>query len=98
VNDRARDVVDLVLIRALMKGTGEPALVTVRQAILDIFNSRAVEAETLGRLVRPWPGRVVAYPHWRESFEAAAASAGLEMTLGEAVAVVNAWLDEIDAA
>ena len=45
VNDRARDVVDLVLIRALSKETGEPVLVPIRQAMLDIFNSRATEAE-----------------------------------------------------
>jgi hypothetical protein len=98
INDRARDVVDLALIRALSKETGEPALTSIREAILDIFDSRATEAQMLRRPARRWPARVVAHPHWQGSFEKAARSAGVDTTLEEAVSVVNAWLDQIDAA
>ncbi|MDR2620173.1 MAG: nucleotidyl transferase AbiEii/AbiGii toxin family protein [Propionibacteriaceae bacterium] len=98
VNERARDVVDLLLIKALVDDTGEPTLAAIREAIRDIFSVRAAEAQVLKRLVRPWPVRLVAYPHWRESFDKAAAATGLMMTLEDAVGLVNVWLDEVDAA
>ncbi|MDR2564461.1 MAG: nucleotidyl transferase AbiEii/AbiGii toxin family protein [Bifidobacteriaceae bacterium] len=98
INDRARAAVDLVLIRGLSEETGEPPLAGVREAIRDVFAARAAEAATLGRPVRRWPARLVAHPHWDGSFGKAARSAGLAMTLPEAVAHVNSWLDQIDAA
>jgi len=98
LNDRARDVVDLVLMRDLTQKTGEPDLVAVREAIKDIFAARAAEAQALGRSGRAWPARLRAYPHWAIGFANGAEQAGLHLTLDEAVTVVNAWLDEIDAA
>jgi len=96
VNDRAHDVVDLVLIRRMAKDTGQPTLKSIHDALVDIFDSRADEAVKLGRCPRYWPTRLIAYPHWKDSFERAASQAGLALSLEEAVAVVNQWLDEID--
>jgi len=96
INDRARDVVDLILLRDLSRDTGHPEKASIKTAILDIFAARAADAEKLGRTPRHWPARLIAYPHWKDSFDKAAQSAGLEITLEDAVAQVNAWLDEID--
>jgi len=98
VNDRARDVVDLLLLRDLVRATGEPRLLDVLAAIVDIFDARAAEAVATGRQPRHWPDRLVAYPHWQVSYRKAAESAGLSLTLEEAVTEVNAWLDQIDSA
>ena len=98
VNDRARDVVDLLLLRDLTRLTGEPGLVGIREAIVDIFDARAAEAIATGRTPRYWPARLIAYPHWQTSCQKAAASAGVTLTPEEAVATLNAWLDEIDQA
>jgi hypothetical protein len=98
VNDRSRDVVDLLLLRDLARDTSHPATDAIKAAILDIFAARASEAETLGRRPRQWPARLVAYPHWRATFDKATQSAGLDITLEEAVGQVNAWLEEIDKA
>ena len=96
-NERPRDVVDLVLLRRLVENTGSPSLEEVREAIRDIFASRANEARVLVCPVRMWPARLRAYPHWAEDFGSAAASVRLGMSLGEAVDEVNRWLGEIDA-
>lgn len=97
VNDRARDVVDLILMRDLMKSTGSPTLPEVKAAILDIFAVRARDAATVGYPQRRWPARVTAYPHWVASFSRAAESARMTLALAAAVAEVNAFLEEIDA-
>ena len=96
-NDRARDVVDLLLLRDLIRETGSPTHPEVKAAILDIFDTRARDASTLGYPERTWPARITTYPHWTASFERAAHSAGVADTLEEAAAQANAWLDEIDA-
>jgi hypothetical protein len=98
VNDRSRDVVDLLLLRDLAQDSGHPTSAATKAAILDIFTARAADAEALGRTPRRWPARLVAYPHWQESFDKATQSAGLNIALDEAVAQVNAWLDDIDQA
>jgi hypothetical protein len=95
-NDRARDVVDLLLLRGLIRDTGSPNLAEVKAAILDIFAARAQDALALGYRERTWPARITPYPHWTASFDRAAMSAGMTLWLGEAVAQANAWLDEID--
>jgi hypothetical protein len=95
VNDRSRDAVDLLLLRDLARDTGHPASKAINAAILDIFAARAAEAEALGRTPRRWPAQLTAYPHWRETFNRAAQSAGLGVTLDQAVRQVNAWLDQI---
>jgi hypothetical protein len=98
VNDRARDAVDLILLRDLARDTAHPSLAEIRVAIADIFDARATEAIATGRPPRYWPARLVAYPHWQTSYAKTAESAGVTLTLGEAVAETNAWLDEIDQA
>lgn len=96
-NDRARDVVDLLLLGDLIRESGAPSLSDVKAAVLDTFAARARDAAILGYPERRWPARIIAYPHWAVSFERAARSAGLLFTLDEAVAQVNVWLDELDA-
>lgn len=95
-NERPRDVVDLVLLKDLAERTGFPCVSDMYAAICDTFSSRGREAEELGRPIRVWPARITAHPHWRVDFAAAAGSAWLDMSLEEAVDVVNAWLVEID--
>jgi len=97
-NDRARDAVDLLLLRDLAHESGYPSLVDIHAAIVDIFDVRAMEASATGREPRYWPARLVAYPHWETSYTRAAESAGVTFKLGEAVRQVNTWLDEIDQA
>ncbi|QJW35298.1 nucleotidyl transferase AbiEii/AbiGii toxin family protein [Cellulosimicrobium protaetiae] len=96
VNDRARDVVDLLLLRELHEIGADTA--AVRAAVVDIFDARARDDRTLGRAVRTWPCEVVAHQHWSADCERAAADARLPLTLGQAVAELNAWLTLIDSA
>ncbi|MBF6619601.1 MAG: nucleotidyl transferase AbiEii/AbiGii toxin family protein [Patulibacter sp.] len=98
VNDRARDVVDLLLLRDLVFETGSPVLREVRAAVEDVFAARAAEALKAGVMPRRWPARLVAHAHWEVSFGKAAESAGVVIALGDAVAQVNAWLDQIEGA
>lgn len=95
VNNRARDVVDLVLLKGLAEEVGSPTAAEVRLAAEDIFAARAAEARKLGRPARNLPAVVTAYPHWRADYESAANSAGLELGLEEAVTAVNSWLRDI---
>jgi hypothetical protein len=97
VNNRPRDVVDLILICGLIRDTGEPTNGQIKGAILDIFTARATEAEILGRSIRTWPARIVAWPHWSDDYRTAADAAGIVLGLNEAVASVNEWLDAVDA-
>lgn len=96
VNDRARDVVDLLLLRTLTETTRHPSLIEIRAAVEDIFAARAAEAHATDTLSRTWPARLIVHPHWVPSFTKAAESAGLTITLTDAAAQVNAWLDLID--
>lgn len=99
-NDRARDVVDLLLLRDLTSATGAPSDAAIKAAIIDIFTTRARDAAVLDYLERHWPARLTAHPHWGASYARAANSAGVELELELAAAVneVNAWLDRIDDA
>ena len=96
VNDRARDVVDLPLLRDLSLDSGHPTLTEIRAAIVDIFGARAAEAIATGHTPRSWPTRLVAYPHWQASYKKAAESVGVSLNLEEAVEEVNIWLDQVD--
>jgi hypothetical protein len=96
VNERARDVIDLILLKDLVSKTGAPTNQAILTAIIDIFGARATEARTLQRPERKWPAQLTAHPHWREDFAVAATSAGIVVTLEEAVAQVNAWLETIN--
>ncbi len=96
INDRARDVVDLLLLRDLAAATASPTLPEIRTAAVAVFESRAAEAAQLGRTPRPWSPTIVGHAHWTGDFARAAASGGLELSLDQAVAEANTWIEEID--
>jgi len=96
VNNRPRDVVDLILIRDLVKAVDSPANAEIREAIVDVFAVRAVEAQKLNRLTRTWPARLSVLSNWEIDYRAAAEKVGITLSVEEAVAEVNTWLDEID--
>lgn len=98
INDRARDVVDLLLLREFTETSGTPPLAKIRAAIVDVFASRAADARSTGSSPRAWPTTVTAHEHWAASFVPAAQSAGVTVTLSEAVDQINAWLETIDNA
>jgi hypothetical protein len=96
VNDRARDLVDLLLLRALSGGAHAPTLVAIRRAGIDTFATRAEEACALGRVPGAWPPVVTAHPHWAEDYAKARDSARLDASLEDAVVIVNDWITQID--
>ncbi|MDP9800683.1 hypothetical protein J2S49_000759 [Arcanobacterium wilhelmae] len=96
-NDRARDLMDLVLLRELCKAA-EVSDREVRLACEAVFRVRAEEAKTLGRSPRVWPPNIVAYPHWSSSFVDAADSAGVVLTLESALSLVQSWARDIEQA
>ena len=98
INDRARDVVDLLLLRDLASETGSPTLPQIKSAAVAVFEARAAEAEQLTQNSRHWPPTLMAHNHWGDDYARAASSGGVELSLGEAIAEVNAWIAEIDAA
>lgn len=98
INDRARDVVDLLLIRDLAAATGTPDLADVRVAGETLFAARADEARQLGLPPRSWPPIAVGHGHWANDFTRAASSGGIALSLAAAVAEVNAWIAAIDDA
>lgn len=97
-NERARDVVDLILLRRLEPAVHDTAVESLKEACLDVFHARAAQARQLGRPERAWPPAVVAHPGWDIDFQGAADEGGVELGLEEAIAEVNAWILEIDSA
>lgn len=96
-NDRARDVVDLILLRNLTIETGSPSLIEIRLAIEDTFAFRAKEASATGGTPRGWPTHLTPHPHWAGAFTNAAETVRLDKSLASAVTEVNEWLDLIVA-
>lgn len=94
-NDRARDVVDLMLLKGLVEETGAPSADELRAAIEDVFSVRAFDAEALGLEPRRLPAAIVAYPHWPGDYEKAAKSASFGVPMNEAIGVLNRWLGGI---
>ncbi|UIK88306.1 nucleotidyl transferase AbiEii/AbiGii toxin family protein [Arthrobacter polaris] len=97
-NDRARDVVDLLLLRELCEVSGSPSNAEIRDAVLDVFNVRAKEAIETNGIPRPWPVAITAHQHWTASYNSAAKSADVPLSLPEAVENTNGWLKLIDDA
>lgn len=95
LNDRARDVVDLLLLRDLATATGTPTLGEINEAAAAVFRSRAGDAAQLGLAPRHWPADVAAHPHWAADYQRAAASGSVTLPLAEAVDQVNAWITAI---
>lgn len=96
INDRARDIVDLLLLRDLAVSIGSPTPAGIRAAAQAIFAARAQEAIRLELTTREWPPLVRAHPHWAADFARAAASGNVSLSLDEAVAEVNNWIMEIE--
>jgi hypothetical protein len=98
INDRARDIVDLLLLRDLAAETGSPTLADIRAAGAALFQARADEAQQLGLPSRAWPPTVTGHAHWGDDYKRAAASTNIELSLDAAVAEINAWIAELDKA
>lgn len=90
VNDRARGVVDLLLLKRFAEETGLPATKEISAAVRDIFASRAREAIASGHPARHLPATIAAHVHWRNDYERATKSANIKIALGCAVEEVNA--------
>jgi Nucleotidyl transferase AbiEii toxin, Type IV TA system len=97
-NDRARDVVDLLLLRDLAALEGTPTHEDLREACTALFAARAADARALARTERGWPPNVVAHQHWSNDYEKAALDAGVDLPLGQAVDDVNAWIALVESA
>ena len=98
INDRARDVVDLLLLRDLAAETGSPTLAEIHAAGAALFDARADEAQQLGLPARTWPPTVVGHAHWGDDYKRATAPASVELPLDAAVAEINAWIGQVDKA
>jgi hypothetical protein len=96
VNDRVRDVIDLLLIKEHFYPDGPTQ--ELRAACVDVFAARAAEAEALGIAARSWPPRVVANEEWIRAYPGLAGSVGITLDLDEALAVINGWITEINRA
>ncbi len=84
-NDRFRDLIDLLLLRAL-----NPHLTAIRHACVDIFASRAKHA---------WPPTLDAPPSWAEPYARLAGELEFAITdLDEAARSVGEFIHEIDEA
>ena len=97
INDRAPDVVDLVLLEDLVAMVGSPRDAEIAAAAQAAFAGRADEAAQLGGKSRNWPTLLTAYPHWAKDYQHAAASANLDLPFQEAVARVNGWIEGLVA-
>ena len=94
-NDRARDVVDLLLLRDLTAVDGTPSYAQLGEACTALFTARALDAHTLMREQRGWPPHLVAHAHWANDYDKAARQAGVDLPLGQAVDDVNDWIELI---
>jgi len=87
VNDRARDLVDLQILAALI--SGEP-LAPVRHACVEVFGARAQQA---------WPPEVTVYDHWPRIYAGALSSVpdlDLASNVQEAAQVVNDFIRRVN--
>ena len=95
VNYRARDVVDIILIKDLAASSGNPSSEDMRVAIEDIFSAREAEARKAKRIPHVLPATIIAYPHWVSDYDSAAHAVGLDMGMDEAVEMANDWIAEV---
>jgi len=72
--------------------------VSLKAACEEIFDYRADEAEQLGQPVRRWPPEFRINGYWRAAYPQLAAALHITLTLEDAVAAVEAWVTEIEAA
>jgi hypothetical protein len=84
-NDRFRDLIDLLLLRDL-----EPDIAHVAEACRSVFKARAKQS---------WPPQLRAEPSWPEQYRALAIEQGFVIQdVADAIALVQALIEEIDAA
>ena len=95
INNRARDVVDLILLKELIKEDGAPSLQEINTALKDIFKARSIEAEKLNRPVRTLPVEIISYPHWENDYLNSAQDCGITLSLKEAIDISNYWIIDI---
>lgn len=95
INDRARDLVDLILLRDLVLATDSPTLAEIHGGCIAVFQARADEAGEMGRPQRAWPPTVTGHGHWHDDYKRVASSGGVDLTLDQAVDRVNGWITEI---
>jgi hypothetical protein len=96
VNDRPRDLVDLILLRALLESDVTTTAGDLRAACVALFDARAAEAIELGRTARSWPPVIQMHRHWPADYERAARDARLADSLVEAIAQLNSWISDIE--
>lgn len=96
LNDRARDIVDLLSLHEFAGASGSPSEAEIAEACREVFAARAGHATAAGAEPRTWPPRFIAHPHWSRDFATAAKTAGLEgVSLVDAVAELNLWLESL---
>ena len=93
-NQRVDDVVDILLLKDRFYPDQPPA--SLKSACQDIFAFRANEAAQLGRPARNWPPEFRINDFWRFAYPSLAGPLGIELSLEDAVAAVDAWVREID--
>jgi len=96
INERARDLVDLVLLRRTVEGEGLLSRATIRDACVRVFEARAAEAIAANRLPRAWPPTVVGHPSWRSDYRSAADRTSVSHSFDEALAVINEWIRDLE--
>ena len=97
INDRGRDVVDLLLIRD--RFYPDLPATSVRAACVDVFDARAAEAGAVDLPPRRWPPRlVVPNDEWIRVYPALAESVGISLTLDQAVTQLGEWVEAIEQA
>lgn len=94
INDRVRDVVDLLLIKHNFYPEGPTA--ALKAACVDVFEARATEATALGLTARHWPPQIVANDEWARAYPSLALPVGVTLSLEEALAEVNSWITQIE--
>lgn len=96
VNDRARDLVDLILLQQLAADTGQPMNREIATSARAVFQARDQDAAILGLQPRRWPPTVISHPHWSGSYVRSANEVGIDLTMEAAVARLNSWILELD--
>jgi hypothetical protein len=97
INDRVRDIVDLVLVKQHFY-LDDPIPASLRAACLDVFNARAEEAIAIEKAPRYWSPVFASNAAWEKAFPKLAAEVGLTLTLDQAIAFVQEWVAQIDQA
>jgi hypothetical protein len=94
-NDRVRDVVDLVLLKALFPDDAD--LSSLATACRRLFEGRAREAEETGEIEpRSWPPQITAHRHWQSDYRSHAEEVDLDLSLKDAVTALDDWISAID--